>query len=48
MMKNLETLQELPKFDTKTRNEQMLLEKNSSQSCHKSSICKKYSIREVQ
>ena len=52
-MKNLETLQELPKCDTEIGSKQMLLEKWCQWSClmygcHKPSVCKKCNVFKVQ
>ena len=52
-MKKFEILQELPKYDTETQNEQMLLGERSQQtystySHHKPSIFKLHSICEAQ
>ena len=49
-MKKFEVFLELPKYDTETQNEQMLLEKMTAgrlgwtQGCHKSAICKIHNI----
>ena len=53
IVKKFEILQELPKCDTETQSEQMLLEKWHQQTCsmqgsHKPSICKKHSVCETQ
>ena len=52
-MKQLEILWKLPKCDTETQSEQILLEKGywqtcPIQGCHRPSICKEHSLRKVQ
>ena len=47
-MKNLELLRELPKCDTETRNEQVLLKNDANRSSHKPSVYKKHNIWEAQ